>query len=173
VWCSGACTRTPGQFSAQEAVEPEVLSAEEAGLVEAPAEGNGSGAAAGAGEFSFSTMLEDARGDKAKSGPAKGQPRPFPGDEPTRVEPVSAALLDKMRERDEEQAPKQKGWGALVPEGERTQESMAPAPAEANVTMQDFSLPAIQEQDPAQAHWRQTFHRFKQPKAHLAHPAAN
>jgi len=27
---------------------------------------------------------------------------PFPGDEPTRIEPISAALLDKLRERDEE-----------------------------------------------------------------------
>jgi hypothetical protein len=176
-WSSDPFTPTAGQFSAQEAVEPEVLSAEEAGLVEAPAEGNGSGAAAGAGEFSFSALLEDARGDKAKSGPAKGQQRPFPGDEPTRVEPVSAALLDKMRERDEEQAPKQQGWGALVPEGERTQESMpavmVSGPAEANVTMQDFSLPApgIEEQDPDEAHWRETFDKFKELKTRLGEPA--
>src|SRR5439155_2967715 len=29
---------------------------------------------------------------------------PFPGDEPTRVEPVGAALIEKLRERDEEVA---------------------------------------------------------------------
>jgi len=115
-----------------------------------------------------------------------------PGDEPTRVEAVSAALLDKLRERDDDTpapapAPQQ-GWGSLVgesDEGERTVESMppempAPAPEpepaapETSVTMQDFSLPAAQvgeEQDPDEVHWRETFDRFKELKTQLGEPA--
>src|SRR2546422_1061458 len=75
---------------------------------------------------------------------------PFPGDEPTRVEPVSAALIEKLRERDEE-VPAQEGSAA--------------------VTMQDFSLPAAEESDPDEEHWRETFDRFRELKAQLGEPA--
>ena len=74
---------------------------------------------------------------------------PFPGDEPTLVEGVSAALIDKLRERDAEQQP---------------------AP-EANVTMQDFSLAGVEEADPDEAHWRETYDRFRELKLQLGEPA--
>ena len=76
---------------------------------------------------------------------------PFPGDEPTLVEGVSAALIDKLRERDEEH-------------------SAAQAP-EANVTMQDFSLPGVEETDPDELHWRETYDRFRELKLQLGEPA--
>ena len=138
-------------------------------------------------------LLTEARGES----PAK---EPFPGDEPTRIEPVSAALLDKLRERDEEllQKAKPEGWGSLVPDGDpldRTSESTPPsmdeahvpagirpesghkpdaalpaeplAPLEANVTMQDFSPPALYTQDPDAQHWHETYDRFKEMKTQL------
>jgi len=76
---------------------------------------------------------------------------PFPGDEPTRVEPVGAALIEKLRERDEEVAA-QHGNAAAV-------------------TMQDFSLPVAEESDPDEEHWRETFDRFCELKAQLGEPA--
>ncbi|HZR10485.1 MAG TPA: MXAN_5187 C-terminal domain-containing protein [Myxococcales bacterium] len=84
---------------------------------------------------------------------AAPEPRaePFPGDEPTLVEGVSAALIDKLRERDEEPAAE-------------------PAP-EANVTMQDFSMPGAEEADPDELHWRETYDRFRELKVQLGEPA--
>jgi hypothetical protein len=213
--------------------EPQTLSAEEAGLVEAEPEPQALGGAAEEeaalpaaspsassaqkDDFSFSDLLEESRRtppaqesqpaleqdspettSPASPGesllaeaPGEAAPEePFPGDEPTRIEPVSAALLDKLRERDEEARPAAaaQGWGSLVPEGhapERTQETAsldpemaapaAPAEApsglaggaEANVTMQDFSLPALAEEDPDEQHWRETFDKFKELKIQL------
>jgi hypothetical protein len=49
----------------------------------------------------------------------------FPGDEPTRIEPVSAALLDKLREKDAEAAA---GWGE--PPAEAPEAVAAPPPAD-------------------------------------------
>src|SRR5581483_2426522 len=84
---------------------------------------------------------------------AAPEPRaePFPGDEPTLVEGVSAALIDKLRERDEEPA--------------------AEAAPEANVTMQDFSMPGAEEADPDELHWRETYDRFRELKVQLGEPA--
>jgi len=73
----------------------------------------------------------------------------FPGDEPTLVEGVSAALIDKLRERDAEQQP---------------------AP-EANVALQDFSLVGVEEADPDELHWRETYDRFRELKLQLWEPA--
>ena len=242
--------------------EPETLSAEEAGMVEAepvsearaasrpatahddPASAEASSAAKG--DFSFADLLndghrpapaedapvrrgrpslaEDAADATVPGGPSDGllaasrdlpagEPEPFPGDEPTRIEPVSAALLDKLRERDEEMsaaAAAKPGWGSLVPEGDpldRTSESAPhsmiddahvpagirpepeseaeaappepaaaePEPAaaalEASVTMQDFSLPALDAQDPDEQHWHETYDRYKELKGELGEPA--
>ena len=142
----------------------------------------------------------------ARGEPSPGEPEPFPGDEPTRIEPVSAALLDKLRERDEEMSQAANpGWGSLVPEGDpldRTSESAPPvmddahvpagirpepepeaAPAEvappedpaatseANVTMHDFSMPALETEDPDAQHWHETYDRFKDLKSQLGEPA--
>ena len=198
MWSADPFTPTPSH----EAQGPETMSAEEAGLVDAepdapepaPAQdgdhARGAAAApaeeassAAGGDFSFGGLLEDQARHESKSAAES-----FPGDEPTRIEPVSAALLDKMRERDEElkpPAPKpaaETGWGSLVPAEdrfERTDENLPPAideaaaepAAETNVTMQDFSLPALEEQDPDEAHWRETFDKFKEMKAELGEPA--
>ena len=80
-----------------------------------------------------------------------GEPEPFPGDEPTRIEPVSAALLDKLRERDQEMsaaAAAKPGWGSLVPEGDlldRTSESAPPS------MMDDAHVPAGIRPEPGAA----------------------
>ena len=137
--------------------------------------------------------------------PPAEEAAPFPGNEPTRIEPVSAALLDKLRERDDEQPepaeepaaepPAQPGWGSLLPdEDSETTSPSAPVPAEqeleaapeppppepeppaeappeANVTMQDFSMPAVNEQDPDEPHWRETYDRFRELKAQLGESA--
>jgi hypothetical protein len=130
-------------------------------------------------------LLAEARGEHG-AGPASPQ---FPGDEPTRVEAVSAALIDKLRERDDEPAapPPQQGWGSLVgDENDRTMESGPPVmpppeprharaepPPGAGVTMQDFSLPEMSadEQDPDETHWRETFDKFRELKVQLGEPA--
>jgi hypothetical protein len=41
----------------------------------------------------------------------------------------------------------------------------------AAVTLQDFSLPAAEESDPDEEHWRETFERFRELKAQLGEPA--
>jgi hypothetical protein len=131
-------------------------------------------------------LLARARGEEPAAAP-----EPYPGDEPTRIEPVSAALLDKLRERDEElsdqaaaaaqqaeapAAPAQQGWGPLVPEGDALDRATAsaaaamdpPAPApEANVTMSDFSMPAVETADPDEQHWRETYDKFRELKTQL------
>ena len=83
--------------------------------------------------------------------PPEPRAEPFPGDEPTLVEGVSAALIDKLRERDEEHA--------------------AAQATEANVTMQDFSMPGVEETDPDETHWRETYDRFRELKLQLGEPA--
>ena len=50
-------------------------------------------------------------------------------------------------------------------------EAPPPAPPEANVTMQDFSMPALEEQDPDETHWRETYDKFKELRARLGEPA--
>ena len=200
MWSADPFTPTPAPLE----VEPEAISAEEAGLVEAepvaePLEGepappkkseSDQASSAAKGDFSFAGLLDDghaapAPADEARPSlaeargePSAEEPAPFPGDEPTLVEPVSAALLDKLRERDEEQSqPANPGWGPLVPEGDpldRTSERAPPAMdlvAEANVTMHDFSMPALETQEPDAQHWHETYDRFRELKGQLGEPA--
>ena len=154
----------------------------------------------------------------ARSRDAAAEPAVFPGDEPTRIEPVSAALLDKLREKDEPAA--QDPWGALAPPGDTDpagasvatataaaeataaadQAELAAAeaavaadeasaarlsaemdaadaasqaaaaraaaataaalPANANVTLSDFSFTRPAGIDPDEAHFQETFQRF-------------
>src|SRR5205814_2063285 len=129
-------------------------------------------------------LIAESRRDSEPEAPAE-EAAPFPGDEPTRIEPVSAALLDKLRERDEEllaaetgpaAEPAQQGWGSLVPEEAAPETAAEPpaeaeaeappaeSPPEANVTMQDFSMPAVNEADPDEPHWRETYDRFRELK---------
>ena len=172
---------TAGQITQE---QPQALTAEEAGLVEAsPEPGTDSGRSATNGDLGIGALDPAVAPEPSFESGAEAPAPPFPGDEPTRIEPVSAALLDKMRERDEEQATPapagEQGWGSLVQGSdspERTQESLPPvmepaAGPEANVTMKDFSLPALEDSDPDEAHWRETFDKFKELKAQLGEPA--
>jgi len=99
-------------------------------------------------------------------GAASGAEEKFPGDEPTAVLPMSAALLDKMRERDQEAAAQQQ---AAAVEGGRTA-AAEPAPA-ADETASDLGAAAAVEEDPDEAHWRETFDQFKALKEQLGEPA--
>jgi hypothetical protein len=200
MWSADPFTATPGE-------EPQTLTAEEAGLVEAEPEAKQpdlveiaaaaeeKASSASKGDFSFAGLLHEAHAapeppkeerpalaqdypdTTTPGGPseellatARGEREPpqFPGDEPTRIEPVSAALLDKLRERDDEPQPEpQQGWGSLVPESPGAAlDEPAPAP-EATVTMQDFSMPTVPAEDPDEQHWRETFDKFKELKAQL------
>jgi hypothetical protein len=47
-------------------------------------------------------LIEQSRSDAPPADASQDPFASFPGDEPTRVEPVSAALLDKLRERDDD-----------------------------------------------------------------------
>ena len=220
MWSADPFTPTPAPLVG----EPQTISAEEGGLVEAEPDGEplearpqagrasargdktDDASSAAKGDFSFAGLLDDGRSAHAAAAdaqplhedepPPAEEPAPFPGDEPTRIEPVSAALLDKLRERDEEMSlAANPGWGSLVPEGEpldRTAESAplamdhAQVPAgirpelesappseepaaatEANVTMHDFSMPALQGEDPDAPHWLETYDRFKEMKGQL------
>ena len=105
-------------------------------------------------DFSFASLLDEAKGAPPTPAPppillAQEEPdrtnpgspslalleqsrepeMPFPGDEPTRIEPVSAALLDKLREKDEPSA-----WDAL-----RTPPLPAPPPVPAPVDPWSFA----------------------------------
>jgi hypothetical protein len=99
-------------------------------------------------------LLEATRDDTVRDLPPVAGEAPYPGDEPTRVEPVSAALLDKLRERDEgEPAPTPQpmdqtiqGWGSVVSGGEQATESQS---------------------DPDEDHWRETFEKFCEMKTQL------
>jgi hypothetical protein len=77
---------------------------------------------------------------------------PFPGDEPTRSEGVSAALMDKLRERDEELR------------------AQADGQPQSSDTLQDF-MPPAQNSDPDEPHWRETYDRFCELKEQLGEPA--
>jgi len=185
-------------------LDPEVPPAEES-----PAQPNGDAAK---GDFSFAGLLDEAQAqpppepepprplsqdfpdttapgrpsarllEQARSGEHDPVPSHFPGDEPTRVEAVSAALLDKLRERDEEPAtaPPQQGWGSLI-EDPTDKTAMPPPratrpaeePPQASVTLQDFSMPGLagDEPDPDETHWRETYDKFRELKAQLGEPA--
>jgi hypothetical protein len=86
--------------------------------------------------------------------PAAEEPpaEPFPGDEPTRSEGVSAALMDKLRERDEELR------------------AQADGEPQSSDTLQDF-MPPAQDSDPDEPHWRETYDRFCELKEQLGEPA--
>jgi hypothetical protein len=93
--------------------------------------------------------------DDGSAQPSAEEPaaEPFPGDEPTRSEGVSAALMDKLRERDEEV---------------RAQADGAPQSSD---TLQDFSMPPAQDSDPDESHWRETYDRFCELKEQLGESA--
>jgi hypothetical protein len=145
----------------------------------------------------------------------------FPGDEPTRIEPVSAALLDKLREKDEpeqgaaagngesdpfgagpEAAPVEphpahgagehavgspssaepsswaaepaapSSWAAEPAPPAHSEEQPEPPPAvAAPVTLAEFSMPIAEEEDPDEAHWHETYEKFRELKARLGEPA--
>jgi len=100
-----------------------------------------------AGDALGSDAANDAFAANGPNDPlAAGAPEePFPGDEPTRVEPISAALIDKLRERD----------GEPAPEGD-----------DSPVTTQPFAVPGG-ESDPDEPHWRDTFDQFRELKTQL------
>ena len=147
-------------------------------------------------DFSFASLTEDPARQggalPAETGSTEESATPaapFPGDEPTRVEPVSAALLEKLRERDDEgQATRVEAVSAALLDKlrERDDESGAAAaatpepataevpPAEASApaepAMQDLAPAPAEEPDPDEPHWRETFDRFRQLKAQLGEP---
>jgi len=92
--------------------------------------------------------------DEASAQPAAEEPaaEPFPGDEPTRSEGLSAALMDKLPERDEEL------------------HAQADGAPQADVTLKDF-IPPAQDSDPDESHWRETYDRFCELKEQLGEPA--
>ena len=115
-------------------------------------------------EFSPVPAAAAERAAKAAAAP------PFPGDEPTRQGPVSAALLEKMRERDEVRSGASDlgaGWTtppagttpSLPPEWAAPEtEPPLPAPKQKDVTPGGFA--SSEEQDPDEAHFRETFEKF-------------
>jgi len=131
---------------------------------------------ASTGEFSFAGMLDEIGVGKVltpissesqppdAAGQREQEPAPF-GDEPTRVEAVSAALLDKLRERDESEPPAESrqefGDAPAEPAAEAAPQAAAePAPAEAQA-------PA----DPDEAHFQETYRRFIELRAENGEPA--
>jgi hypothetical protein len=123
----------------------------------------------------------------------------FPGDEPTRVEPVSAALLDKLRERDEEPAAENEQaikqgeaeWAAAVasaqaepaevpelpPQEAEAAPEAAPEPApepEPEAFPEPEPLPEPEEPaaDPDEVHWHDTFVAFVALKEQLGEPGS-
>ena len=107
IWHGDSFSPTAGQFLVP-ALEPEQASEVEA-------------TAPRPKDFSFAGLLDEAHAVKLPQEPGQSpapsqdfadkfagfespSETPFPGDEPTRIEPVSAALIDKLRERDDELA---------------------------------------------------------------------
>jgi hypothetical protein len=154
----------------------------EAGKREAEGSAGGSGAASATGVGDFPDFPE------------------FPGDEPTRVEPVSAALLDKLRARDEDQAPENEQaikqgeaeWAAAIASAQPgTDEAPPPEmpPEEPEVAAEPEPLPEPEPEplpepepkplpepepepaaDPDEVHWQETFAAFVALKEHLGEP---
>jgi hypothetical protein len=125
----------------------------------APPPAAASAPADGKGEFGFGGLdpevppPEAAPESASLDHDAATAAEPFPGDEPTRVEAVSAALIDKLRERDEEPRPQMQ------------------QAAEGSVTLQDFTMPAVEDSDPDQSHWQETYDQFCELKLQLGEPA--
>ncbi len=166
MWSADPFMPTPGQFSVEAPSEPPEggpLSVEEAGLGETK---SGPPAVRRGPAMEKQEHLAAARGTQtqpryASSAAGAGTaPAHFPGDDPTRVEPVSAAFLDKLREKDK---------AGAQPKAEKTMQW--DAPPETNVTMQDFSLPDVSEADPDEQHWRETFDKFIELKVSLGEPS--
>ncbi len=166
MWSADPFMPTPGQFSVEAPAEPPEggpLSVEEAGLGETK---SGPPAVRRGPAMEKHEHLAAARGAQtqpryASSAAGAGTaPAHFPGDDPTRVEPVSAAFLDKLREKDK---------AGAQPKAEKTMQW--DAPPETNVTMQDFSLPDVSEADPDEQHWRETFDKFIELKVSLGEPS--
>src|SRR3954464_13287150 len=109
------------------------------------------------GTSATETAVPDATPAAAPEAAAGAPETPFPGDEPTRIEPVSAALLDKLRERDEETA------AEAAP---AAQAAAAPVHSAA----EELPPAAGQEVDPDEGHWRETYDRFRELKTRLGEP---
>ncbi len=60
--------------------------------------------------------------------------------------------------------------GLAAAEGAPAGPAAAP-PAEQGLTMQDFSMPGVEEPDPDELHWRETYDRFRELKLQLGEPA--
>jgi hypothetical protein len=151
MWSADPFTPTAGQFSVEAPADPpegETLSAEEASLGETKS-----------GPPPARRAQTQPRHASSASG-AGTAPAHFPGDDPTRIEPVNAAFLDKLREKDK---------AGAQPKPDKTMQW--DAPPETNVTMQDFSLPGVSEADPDEQHWRETFDKFIELKVSLGEPS--
>jgi hypothetical protein len=110
---------TAGQFTKEETAEPAAIGDAAAASSAAPdwempvplpspaAAPQPAPPSGGKEDFSFAGLLGESTPagtppPETGASEEKAAAAPFPGDEPTRIEPVSAALLEKMRERDEE-----------------------------------------------------------------------
>ncbi|HEY6910294.1 MAG TPA: MXAN_5187 C-terminal domain-containing protein [Myxococcales bacterium] len=170
---------TPGQFTKEETAEPAAVASEAAAASPAPdwempvplppaeAAPQPAPSSGGKEDFSFAALLGEATPagtPPPESGAAeeKAPSAPFPGDEPTRIEPVSAALLEKLRERDEEgQATRVEPVSAALLDKlrDRDEESAPPVPSEAGsgaaepqaAPAQAAAGPAAAEGSPAEA----------------------
>ena len=108
---------------------------------------NGS-SAEGRGEFSFGE-LDPAMAPAAEGGPASNGTAPELG---------QAAEPFPEPPRGEE------SWPPPAPE-------QIPEQPESSVTMQDFSMPGADSDDPDEPHWRETYDRFVELKVQLGEPA--
>jgi len=160
VW--GADAPAPGPFASPAPTSSEAVPDWDMPATPAPASASAEGEQKR--DFGFSDPLDppvpapagasEPAADDGSAQPPAEEPaaEPFPGDEPTRSEGVSAALMDKLRERDEE-----------VP----AQADGAPQPSD---TLQDF-MPPAQDSDPDESHWRETYDRFCELKEQLGESA--
>jgi hypothetical protein len=119
--------------------------------------------AAGRGDFRFSEL--DPAMAPAPESDAVANDRPLepeqttqPFHEPPPAEPVTAAPMESWRGSDEESAP--------PPAPEQIPEQPDPS-----VTLQDFSMPGGDADDPDAAHWRETYDRFVELKVQLGEPS--
>jgi hypothetical protein len=160
VW--GADAPAPGPFTSPAPTSSEAVPDWDMPAPPAPASASAEGEQKR--DFGFGDPLDPpvpppAEASDPAAGDGNAQPpaeepaaEPFPGDEPTRSEGVSAALMDKLRERDEEV---------------RAQADGAPQSSD---TLQDF-MPPAQDSDPDESHWRETYDRFCELKEQLGESA--
>ncbi len=161
-------------------------------------------------EFSFASMLDQAGPEQHEhaqavdEAPANHDEMPSLGepaasnddqqhthaasDEPTRVEAVSAALLDKLRERDENEPPAQSPveaeeetspaaaetvpaeTGEAAPEAPHAQEGEAPPEAPA-ADSEVAEAEVAYAEDPDEAHFLETYQQFIEMRSQTGEPA--